>query len=55
MLLAFAFPVLIKAHSGRYEEMVLRMLKKPFLPKGTGPEGWNRAVLKILEKLENEK
>jgi len=55
MLLAVDFPVLVKLHNGRYEEKVLKKLKKPFLAKGIGPEGWNQAVLQLLERIEGEK
>jgi mannosyl-3-phosphoglycerate phosphatase len=55
MLLAVDVPVLVKLHSGKYEERVLRKLKKPFLAKGIGPKGWNQAVLQLLERIQDEK
>lgn len=55
MLLAVDIPVLIKLHSGKYEGRVLKKLEKPFLAKGIGPEGWNQAVLQLLERIEDEK
>ncbi|MDH4222643.1 MAG: HAD-IIB family hydrolase [candidate division Zixibacteria bacterium] len=55
MLLAVDIPVLVKLHSGKYEERVLKKLKKPFLAKGIGSDGWNQAVLQLLEWIEDEK
>lgn len=51
MLLEVDIPVLIKAHSGRYEKKVLQKLKRPILPKGIGPKGWNEAILNILGEM----
>jgi len=55
MLEAVDFPVLVKLHHGKYEERILKKLKKPFLVKGIGPEGWSQAVLQLLERIEDEK
>lgn len=55
MLEAVDFPVLVRLHDGKYEERIIKKLKKPFLAKGTGPEGWNQAVLQLLERIEDEK
>jgi mannosyl-3-phosphoglycerate phosphatase len=45
-------PVVVKLHTGRYEAGLSRQLENPFLARGIGPEGWNEAVLRIIEKLE---
>lgn len=55
MLLAVDIPVLVKLHSGKYEGRVLKKLKRPFLAKGIGPDGWNQAVSQLLERIEDEK
>lgn len=55
MLSEVDFPVLVKLHNGRYEEKIIKKLN-PFLAKGIGPKGWNEAIIKILERIdENEK
>jgi len=48
LLLEIDLPVVVKLPTGRYEEGVVKQLKDPFLTKGSGPEGWNEAVLQIL-------
>jgi mannosyl-3-phosphoglycerate phosphatase len=53
LLSAVDFPVVVKLHTGRHEEGVVRKLKEPFLTRGIGPAGWNEAVLRILGKLGN--
>jgi mannosyl-3-phosphoglycerate phosphatase len=55
MLLAVDIPVLVKLHSGKYEGRVLKKIRKSFLAKGIGPDGWNQAVLQIIEDIGNEK
>lgn len=52
LLVEVDLPVVVRLHTGRYEEGVVRQLKDPFLTKGSGPAGWNEAVLQILRKLE---
>ena len=51
LLLTVNYPVVVKLHTGGHEEGVVRQLKEPLLTKGIGPEGWNEAVLQLLEKL----
>jgi mannosyl-3-phosphoglycerate phosphatase family protein len=50
MLLEIDLPVVVRLHTGGYEEGLVRRLKEPFLTRGIGPEGWNEAVLQILRK-----
>jgi mannosyl-3-phosphoglycerate phosphatase len=52
LLMEVDFPVVVKLHTGRYEAGLLGQLEDPFLARGIGPEGWNEAVLRIIEKLE---
>lgn len=46
MLKAVDIPVLVKNYDGRYEKGV--KLKYLYLADGIGPEGWNKAVKKIV-------
>ncbi|MFQ5771589.1 MAG: HAD-IIB family hydrolase, partial [bacterium] len=48
MLEAVDEPILVQKQNKEYDEGVLAKIK-PTLAKGIGPEGWNDAVLKILE------
>jgi mannosyl-3-phosphoglycerate phosphatase len=48
LLLEVDLPAVVKLPTGRYEEGVVKQLKNPFLTKGSGPDGWNEAVLQIL-------
>jgi mannosyl-3-phosphoglycerate phosphatase family protein len=50
LLLEVDLPVVVRLHTGGYEEGVVRQLKEPLLTRGSGPEGWNEAVLQILRK-----
>ena len=49
LLEAVEFPILVKKPAGRYENMIKKKLN-PFLAKGIGPQGWNRAILEVIDK-----
>ena len=50
MLRAVDIPVLVKNSRGEYNAEVLREIR-PKLAPGPGPEGWNQAVLVLLDEL----
>jgi mannosyl-3-phosphoglycerate phosphatase len=52
LLLEIDLPVVVRLHTGGYEEGVVGKLKEPLLTRGIGPEGWNEAVLQILRARE---
>jgi mannosyl-3-phosphoglycerate phosphatase len=49
LLKACDFPILVKKIYGSYDKDVIARIK-PLLADGIGPEGWNKAVLELLEK-----
>jgi mannosyl-3-phosphoglycerate phosphatase len=49
LLKACDFPILVKKIDGSYDKDVIARIK-PLLADGIGPEGWNKAVLELLEK-----
>ena len=49
LLMAVELPILVKQKSGRYENRIKRKLD-PFLAKGIGPQGWNQAILEVINK-----
>ncbi|GBD95853.1 MAG TPA: HAD-IIB family hydrolase [Nitrospirae bacterium] len=49
MLRNVDYPVIIKKHDGSYDRRV--RVKNAVKAPGIGPEGWNRAVLELLETL----
>jgi mannosyl-3-phosphoglycerate phosphatase len=53
LLLEIDLPIVVRLHTGRYEEGVVARLKEPLLTRAIGPAGWNEGVLKILRTREN--
>jgi len=54
LLSSVNMPVVVKLHTGKYEQRVIGQLKEPLLTKGIGPEGWNEAVIQILRTVEQD-
>jgi mannosyl-3-phosphoglycerate phosphatase len=54
LLSAVNIPVVVKLHTGTYEQKVIEKLKEPLLTKGIGPAGWNEAVLQILRTMPED-
>jgi mannosyl-3-phosphoglycerate phosphatase len=52
MLQRVDYPVVVKKESGRYHPEVLRKVKKCIRAGGIGPEGWNRAVIKLISNFK---
>lgn len=53
MLSEVNFPVLVKLHNGKYEEKIIKKLN-PFLAERIGSVGWNEAIIKILERIDED-
>lgn len=51
MLQKVDYPIVVKKENGRYHPEVVRRVPGVIRARGTGPEGWNRAVLKILREM----
>lgn len=50
MLLAVDNPVIVQRPSGQWDPMLVERLPCALRAPGIGPEGWNRAVLYLLQK-----
>ncbi len=49
MLQNVDYPVVVQKKNGSYNKDVIRTVKGCIKAEGTGPDGWNKAVLKLLE------
>ncbi len=51
MLQNVDYPVAVQKKDGSYNREVIRKVKGCIKAEGPGPEGWNRAVIKLLETM----
>jgi mannosyl-3-phosphoglycerate phosphatase len=49
MLQNVDYPVVVQKKDGSYNKEIIRKVKRCIKADGTGPAGWNKAVIKLLE------
>ena len=51
MLLNADYPVVVKKMDGKHDTNIIRKVKGCIKADGIGPEGWNRAVIELIDSL----